>query len=93
MIRMTLKDGTWYDLDDGGAVLRRSDGPDNWDYSGNWIIVGFKTRHNSTATVSLREALNGADVGQGWIVDKDHGTYRLWGSPSGRRLSRIERVS
>lgn len=90
--RMTTKGGAVYLLDENGAVLERSDGSRGWNYSGKWIICGFKTRHNARRTISLEEAVNGADTGQGWVVDLDHGTYRLWGSPSDRRLRSIEVV-
>ena len=87
MLAMRTKDGTRYVLDDDGAVLARSDGPRGWDYSGKWKIVGFKKRAHSHATVSLADALDGFDVGQGWVIDWDHGTYRMWAHPTGRRLA------
>ncbi len=92
MIRMTLKDGTRYDLDDNGNVLARSDGPQGWDYSGKWRILGFTTRHHSRHIITLADALAGADVGQGWIHDLDHGSHRMWGSPTGRRLASLAKV-
>lgn len=91
MIYMTTKDGTRFDLTDDGAVIDRTDGPRNWDYSGKWVIVGFKKRLHSARTITLAEALQGADVGQGWVVDLDHGTLRLWGG-AGRRLATLRSV-
>lgn len=92
MITMTLLDGTRYTLDDDGKVLDRSDGPKGWDYEGEWTIVGFKKRHHSARTITLDKALAGADVGQGWVVDLDHGTFRLWGSPTGHRLKSVRQT-
>jgi hypothetical protein len=90
MIRMRLKDGTVYTLDDDGAVVARSDGPQGWDYSGQWLVVGFLKRHHSHHMVTLAEALDGIDVGHGWVVDNDHGTFRMWAHPSYRRLASLE---
>lgn len=92
MIEMRLKDGTVFQLSDTGEVIARSDGPKGWNYSGKWKIVGFKKRHHSLHTISLESALAGTDVGQGWVVDLDHGTYRLWGSPKNRKLASLRRV-
>ena len=87
-IKMRTTNGNVYELDEKGAVLDRSNGPRGWNYSGKWIICGFKKRHHSYRTIPLEDALRGEDVGQGWILDLDHGTYRLWG---GERLARIWR--
>lgn len=77
-----------YELDENGAVLWRSNGPKGWDYSGKWLIVGFKRRHHSRETITLDAALGGADTGQGWVIDRDHGTLRMWGT----RLASVSRV-
>lgn len=86
---MTLKDGTVYKLAGNGAVISRTDGPKGWDYSGKWIIVGFKRRAHSAHTITLAEAAAGEDIGQGWVVDLDHGTLRLWGSPRLRKVAQV----
>jgi len=81
-IVMTTTQGARYTLDDEGAVVARSNGPEGFDYSGEWIIVGFLTRHNSRFVIPLERALNGYDIGHGYVVDNDHGTQRVWfGSP------------
>lgn len=89
---LTLKDGTIYETDAAGAVLARSDGPKGFDYSGKWIVLGASTRFNAHHIVTLAEIVNGADFGQGWIHDLDHGTHRVWGNPSSRRLKSVYRV-
>jgi hypothetical protein len=89
MLEMTTTRGTRYLLEDDGRVVDRTDGPRGWNYSGKWIILGFKKRHHSAFTFTLAEALAGEDVGQGWITDLDHGTVRLWG---GERLRSIRRM-
>ena len=93
VFRMTLKDRTTYTLARDGAVLARSDGPNGWQYAHGWHIVGFGTRMQSQSLVTLSEAADGADTGQGWVHDLDHGTYRMWSMPSGHRLARIERLA
>jgi hypothetical protein len=92
MLELVTKGRDIYTLDDEGYVVARSNGPEGWNYGRGWRIVGFKTRHNAHRTISLQEALDGADVGQGWIVDWDHGTFRLWGSPSADKLASIRRI-
>lgn len=92
MLEMTLKNGDRYTLEDDGRVVARTNGPKGWNYSGKWIITGFKTRHNAHRMITLDEALAGVDTGQGWVCDLDHGTPRMWGSPSGRKLASIRRV-
>ncbi len=89
---MTLKDGTVYRLAENGAVIARTDGPEKFIYSGNWVITGIGKRHHSKMLVSLSDAAGGVDFGQGWVHDWDHGTYRLWANPTGRRVSKIIRV-
>lgn len=86
---LTLKDGTRYTLAESGAVLDRSDGPRGWNYSGKWIILGFSKRAHSRRVISLQSAMGGEDVGQGWVHDLDHGTHRMWGSPTGHRFSSL----
>lgn len=90
--RMWLRNGNVYYLAADGAVLDRTDGPRGWDYSGKWVILGFKRRHHSRRMISLEEAVAGEDVGQGWVMDLDHGTVRMWGGPRFRKLGRIERT-
>lgn len=87
MYRLYLNDRTRYDLDDEGYVVARTDGPKGWNYGKGWRIVGFRTRHNALRVITLRETADGANIGQGWVVDWDHGTYRMWGSPSDHRAT------
>lgn len=78
---LVMTQGPIYTLDDNGNVIARTNGPEGWTYS-NWRILGFLRRHNSGTMVSLADALNGADIGHGYVVDCDHGTRRVWmGSP------------
>lgn len=86
MITMTTTTGVRFTLDDDGRVTARSNGPSGWDYSGKWRIVGFRTRLHAHRVISLSEAIAGADVGQGWVVDDDHGTIRTWAGPANGRL-------
>jgi hypothetical protein len=82
MIELTTTNGTRYTLDDNGAVVARTDGPEGWDYSGKWKVLGFLTRANSRYMVPLADAVAGAWIGHGFVVDLDHGTLRVWmGSP------------
>jgi hypothetical protein len=92
MLLLTTTTGDRYTLADDGSVVARSNGPKGWDYSGKWVIVGFKRRHNAHATISLADALAGADTGQGWVVDLDHGHLRVWGGPANGRLRSLETV-
>lgn len=90
MIHLETTRGVRYVLDDVGAVQSRSDGPEGWNYSGKWIITGFRTRWNSRMMVPLASALDGADIGHGYVCDLDHGTPRTWfGSPG--RAKRVYR--
>ncbi len=89
---MTLKNGDIYWLDESGTVEARSDGPKDWEYSGRWIILGFSKRIHSHSWIKLGAAADGANIGQGWVHDLDHGTHRLWASPTGRRVQSIRRV-
>ena len=91
-IIMELRDGTRYELDDAGYVTARSDGPRGWDYGRGWRVLGFRRRLHSAFTITLDAALNGTDTGFGYVMDWDHGTYRMWASPKGRRMVRLYRV-
>lgn len=84
-ITMRLKSGKVYELDSDGYVISRTGGPRGWDYGRGWRIVGFKRRWHSRETVSLADAIAGADIGFGYVVDWDHGTIRQWGSPADDR--------
>lgn len=89
---LTTKANVRFELDADGAVLTRTDGPEGFAYSGKWIILGATTRWNARHIVTLAELADGADFGQGWIHDLDHGTHRVWGNPSSRRLKSVYRV-
>lgn len=94
MISMRLKNGHIYTLTDEGDVVDRTDvdaggRPPRWPYSA-WKILGFLRRAHSAQMVPLAEALAGADVGHGFVVDLDHGHTRVWAHPSNRRLARLE---
>lgn len=91
--RMTTKGRDTYILARDGAVLSRTDGPGGWDYAHRWHIVGFGTRANSGTLIGLTDAAEGANVGQGWIHDLDHGTHGMWGSPRLDKLASITRIS
>lgn len=91
-LRMELKNGEVYILDLDGQVLQRSDGPQGHSYSGQWRIIGFTRRSNAHQIITLQEVLAGENFGQGWIHDVDHGTRRMWGHPTGRRLARLDRI-
>ena len=78
MIVMHTERGATFLLADDGKVIGRSNGPKGWNYSGQWIIVGFLRRWNG-GRVSLAQAADGASIGHGFVRDLDHGTYRQWG--------------
>ena len=59
--------------------------------AGTWRILGIGKRAHSAHLVSLADAANGADIGQGWIHDLDHGSHRMWCNPSSRRATRVTR--
>ncbi len=84
MLRLTTTDGSVYTLDDLGYVIARSDGPREWEYSREWRILGVVTRPNGRRVITLPAILRGAQPGQGWIVDHDHGTFRVWRGAPGR---------
>jgi hypothetical protein len=93
--RLTTKGRDIYILARDGAVLSRTNGPSGWDYAHGWHIIGFGTRANSRHLVSLDEAADGVDTGQGWVHDLDHGTRRMWaggGEPSSERLASLTRI-
>lgn len=92
MYVLTLKNGEQYTLADNGAVIDRTDGPRGWDYSGQWLILGFTKRHHSARMVSLAAAAAGADIGQGWVHDLDHGHRRMWAMPTDRRAKAVRHV-
>lgn len=58
----------------------------------SWRIAGIATRFNARWLVSLAAAADGANIGQGWIHDVDHGTARMWANPSYRRAVRVTRI-
>lgn len=86
---MTTTRGTRYVLAADGAVLARSDGPRGWRYSGQWIIRGAARRWGSLTVVPLAAIAAGADFGQGFIDDWDHGHRRRWGGEQLRSLELI----
>lgn len=89
MYDMTTTRGNRYVLDDEGYVLARSDGPRGWDYARGWRITGIAKRWHSAVSVKLAAIVAGADRGQGWIRDWDHGTYRAWGGERMRSLTHV----
>ena len=94
--RITLKLGYYVVTDRDGWITEayegenRRDGP--YRSSGHgWRILGFGRRHWANhPQVSLAEAAAGADLGQGWIWDWDHGTIRQWCMPKHGRAVRVE---
>ena len=93
MYRITCKLG-YVITDDNGNIAEDHVGRDyvrTPDES--WRIVGISRRHHSRDLISLATAANGADIGQGWIHDIDHGTRRMWGMPTYRRAVKVERIS
>ncbi len=91
MYQMRLKNYAVYTLADDGTIIARSDGPQGWNYGVGWKILGFGKRVHSNHLVTLSQAANGIDFGQGWVHDLDHGTHRMWGS-AGKRLASIRHV-
>lgn len=85
---VTMANGDRYYTAIGGRILydgSRDMGP----FSNQWRIVGFKRRSNSRETIVLSSAV-GADIGQGHVIDFDHGTFRQWASPVSRRAVKVE---
>src|SRR5687767_13366987 len=88
---MTLKNGSRWRLAADGGVLY--DGERHMSFDGeHWRIIGFTRRHLGGPLITLDAAVNGADLGQGWIHDLDHGTRRMWGMPKHHRVVRVERT-
>ena len=69
-----------YELAADGRVLGRSNGPQGWDYSGKWIILGAAMRHHSRRIMALAAITADGVPGHGIIHDLDHGTRRVWGN-------------
>jgi hypothetical protein len=94
--RITLKAG-FVETDAHGHIMRDYDPTSGRDYrrapDGSWMILGFATRHHAQTIIGLEEAANGADIGQGWVHDWDHGTHRMWGMPKHRRAVKVERIA
>lgn len=92
--RLTLKHG-YVIVDDSKRIAR--DVNTGRDYrcipSDNWYIVGIGTRANARDLVLLAAAADGANIGQGWVHDVDHGTRRMWVMPRHRRVVKVERIS
>ena len=55
----------------------------------DWRILGISKRHHSREIIPLAAAASGADIGQGWVHDMDHGTHRMWAMPPNRRAIRV----
>jgi len=89
-IALRLKSGDVYTLDLLGNVLHRTDSDYQGSYSVQWKILGFLRRWNSGVMISLRAALDGGDIGHGYVVDLDHGTRRVWGHPSNWRAVSVK---
>ena len=89
---MRLKDGSTWTISSNCDILH--DGSRHMDFAGlgTWKILGFTKRAHSHRIISLGEAANGADLGQGWVHDLDHGTHRIWCQPSNRRVVSVCRV-
>ena len=89
---MRLKDGSTWIISAEGDVLH--DGSRNMDFNadGMWKILGFTKRIHSHKIISLAEAADGADLGQGWVHDLDHGTHRIWCQPSNRRVVSVRKM-
>ena len=82
----------YFELAQDGTILYDS----NRNYhstSGHWKVLGFATRYNSSSYVTLQAAANGVPIGQGWVYDIDHGTHRMWASPSHLRAISVSRIS
>lgn len=92
MMDMRLKNGDVYRLRENGAVVDVNN-RGTWEYFGKWVILGFGKRYHSRHIISLEDTLKGADTGQGWVHDLDHGTHRIWASPTNRRLESLTLVS
>lgn len=87
---LRLKNGSMWELDEQGRVCYDGSRGMRFSPHDSWRILGFSTRHNANRIISLAEAAAGASIGQGWVHDLDHGTHRMWGSPSWRRAAKVE---
>jgi citrate lyase beta subunit len=76
--------GHTYWTDDDGYVIARTNGPRGWSYGKAWQILGATTRRNAHYIIPLKDIVDGADFGQGWVQDIDHGTRRMWAGHPGR---------
>ena len=91
---MRLKDhSVWYLRDDGAVVYDGTRGMRFGEGTDTWRILGFSTRHHARRVITLPEAADGAELGQGWVHDLDHGTHRLWGMPVTKRVVKVWRVA
>ncbi len=90
---ISFKNGGWMYTDLAGNVIRDVDlGRDyQREPTPDWQITGITRRLHSRHAVSLEDAANGADIGHGLIHDIDHGTRRMWASPTGRRAVKVEK--
>lgn len=95
---ITLKAGArFYCADDGGIIF---DGERKYASSGSrsWAILGFSRRWNANYMIPLAEIADmpaeeqAKALGHGIVHDLDHGTHRIWGSPSGNRAVKVERT-
>ena len=84
-------DGGYYVLAANGTILFDSSRNYRSD-SEQWRVIGIGKRHHSRDLISLSEAADGADFGQGWVHDLDHGTHRIWGMPHSRRARQVVRL-
>lgn len=98
--RMTVSKPYYIMWTHAGAYVLAEDGTILYDqvrhyrsYSGQWRIIGISKRHHSHDMVSLEDAANGANIGQGWVHDLDHGTHRMWAMPKDRRATSVVRAS
>lgn len=93
--RLTLKQGAYVITDDSKRIVRDVDTARDYRRvpSDTWYIIGIGRRHHSRELISLASASDGADIGQGWIHDIDHGTHRMWCMPKHRRVTKVERVT
>lgn len=91
MIKVTCKNGDTFLLNDQGHVVQRETGMTFGDPHPSWQILGFLTRWNSHRIVTLADALEGASIGHGFVVDLDHGTRRVWGG-RGSSVAKVERT-
>lgn len=89
---MTLKDGSTWTLSADGDVLYDGTRGMTFKADGSWRVIGFTTRHIGRTLISLADAAAGANLGQGWVHDLDHGAHRLWGMPVSQRVVRVTKI-